>query len=94
MAGHTTEFRSWHTFYATFNWRMPDLNQIVDYFFEAAPSERTPHSATLNLWVLYPRKCASRAIVVHGVNDQDASQVEEVLSAARKRLSRRFRSFT
>jgi hypothetical protein len=78
-------YESW----SMFDFGLDDLNEVVNFYFEI---EKPDVVAVLNLvlWIIHPRKGASRGVEVKNIQQSDLPNIIKYLKEARDRNHNRF----
>lgn len=69
----TLTYENWNSFYGEFHNADNDYNIIVNYYFENNLEE---NYTLLNLWLLHPRKGASRGITIKNIEESDLQEIK------------------
>lgn len=82
-AGKT--FDTWTEFHERWG-DVDEFNRCVDFYFDVSASEAKPASyrLRLTLWMLHPRKGASRGVRVLSISESEVPQVRAWLALAAK----------
>lgn len=88
--GSRLEYNTWEDFYSEFKNCDDDLNVIVNFYFCYEDEDKKDSPINLNLWLLHPRKGASRGIAIKSVNNEDLPQIKEYLKRQFETINRWF----
>lgn len=72
-------FKDWTEFLVGFGDTDTEYNTIVNFYFSEDTNEDGKNTLRLNMWMLHPRKGASRAIIVETVPVEELPKVKHYL---------------
>lgn len=75
----TLEYENWETFLAEFKEADSDYNVIVNFYFDYEDEDDKNSPVHLNMWLLHPRKGASRGVLVNNIKDSELSEIKRYL---------------
>lgn len=70
----TMEYADWNDFLSTFGDNDKEYNTVINFYFSGSKNEYH-----LNLWILHPRKGASRGAVINVVTEADLPSIHAYL---------------
>lgn len=77
------------------NWgSLDDLNELVNFHFEVRCDEDRKVTLSVHLWMIHPRKGASRGIRIDNVGESGAVKARVLIISARERNAERFGKVT
>lgn len=85
-------FKTWKEFYELWKDNDTEFNSIVNYYFSESVRDEndTVLEVSLNMWLLHPRKGASRSVKVEFVKELELEQVKEFLKIHFKQIQKWF----
>lgn len=73
------------------DWRgLDDLNELINFHFEVRCDDDGEIALSVHLWMIHPRKGASRGIRIDNVNEADAAKARALIAHGRQRNADRF----
>lgn len=92
------EYTDWQQFISEFENADDDMNVVVDFYFDQNEydshgyliplNERT---TDLNMWLLHPRKGASRGVCVKKISEDDIPKIKSYMSRQYKTIKKWFK---
>lgn len=68
--------KTWKDFQAEWGEEDVDCNLVADFYFDVSDDKKT---LSLNIWMLHPRKGASKAVTVESVTEADIPAIKRYL---------------
>ena len=75
-------YNTWSEFYDAWGYNDTELNTVVNYYFAESARDEDDNiiEVELNLWILHPRKGASRAVTIKFIKEDELPAVKQYLS--------------
>lgn len=86
----TLEYPDWESFAIEFENADTDFNVVVNFYFSEQDEDEKDSPISLNLWMLHPRKGASRGISIKSVHESNLPRIKKYLKEHRKIVDRWF----
>ena len=90
MWNSALKFPDWTSFASEFDNADADYNVVVNFYFEEQDEDVADSPTSFNMWMLHPRKGASRGVHIHEVTEDDVPLIKDYLKKHRDTVTNWF----